>query len=175
MIKLHLGCGDKTLPKWDNLDIVKKHPDVIQHDLKNALPYQDNSVSFIFNEHFIEHLEDQDGTNFLEECFRVLKIDGILRISCPDLDYIVHSYISNNIDRSDLGLSFRNKAHYINSALRNWGHRYLYNEEDLLQKLKKCGFSSIERKKYHFSNHTELAYLEFRSYTNELIMEATKK
>ena len=71
MKKLHLGCGFQILKGWDNIDNVPRTKGIIIHDLTKPLSYAENSVDFIFNEHFIEHLTDGEGFNFLKECFRV--------------------------------------------------------------------------------------------------------
>ena len=175
MKKLHLGCGLQVFPGWDNLDIDPRKPGVIKQDLTKPLVYPDNSVDFIYNEHFIEHITDDQGTLFLNECFRVLKKGGYLRISCPDLELHVQDYVNNFLFRyKSINLNFRNKCHFLNSACRDWAHLYLYDEEDLSQKLKNIGFKGISRKKYHQSDIEEFKNLETRANFEELILEARK-
>ena len=91
MKKLHLGCGKIYFDGWINIDSDSDEAD-LKHDLRNPLPYENNSVDFIYNEHFIEHLTVKEGLRFLSECFRVLKKGGVLRIAGPSLDYIMFHY-----------------------------------------------------------------------------------
>ena len=91
-IKLNLGCGKNTLDNWDNLDY-KKHKDIIFTDLRKKLRYKKNSVSYIFTEHFIEHLDEVDGFALFSECFRVLKKGGVLRVSTPDIQIPLDFYV----------------------------------------------------------------------------------
>jgi len=51
-----------------------------------ALPHEDNSVSLIYCSHTLEHLELHFGKKFLEECHRILKDGGIMRIAVPSTD-----------------------------------------------------------------------------------------
>jgi len=88
-IKLHLGCGTIYKEGWINIDnnsdknIQKLDLD---WDLRNSLPFPDNSVDFIFNEHFLEHLTVEEGIQAIKDFFRVLKPGGTMRIAMPDLE-----------------------------------------------------------------------------------------
>jgi predicted SAM-dependent methyltransferase len=56
---------------WINIDIDERAD--LQLDLRANLPFPDNSVSFIYSEHFFEHLEyPRDTSTFLKESLRVL-------------------------------------------------------------------------------------------------------
>ena len=61
----------------------------VHHNLSHSIPLPNNSVDFIFTSHFLEHLYLSNAKNLLSECFRVLKIGGVIRISVPDLEYAV--------------------------------------------------------------------------------------
>ncbi|MFH1044955.1 MAG: methyltransferase domain-containing protein, partial [Pseudomonadota bacterium] len=58
MKKLNLGCGDKILPGYLNVDVVESRrgfkPDVIC-DLHQLTPFEDNSVDEILSVHVVEH------------------------------------------------------------------------------------------------------------------------
>ncbi|MDO8493142.1 MAG: methyltransferase domain-containing protein [bacterium] len=62
-------------------------PDILENmtDMKSI---QDNSIDAIFTSHTIEHLYPDDVKIAMEECLRVLKPDGFLVMSCPDLQSI---------------------------------------------------------------------------------------
>jgi SAM-dependent methyltransferase len=42
----------------------------------------------------LEHFTKDDGEKFIEECFRVLKPGGIVRIAIPNLEIIVRNYLA---------------------------------------------------------------------------------
>lgn len=57
--------------------------DVIVHDVNKKLPLKKNSFDVIFAGEVIEHLFDD--TDFLNECYRVLKERGTLIVTTPNL------------------------------------------------------------------------------------------
>lgn len=61
--KLHIGCGDVALAGWVNIDLTPYPAVDLVHDVTKPLPFE--SCSFIFAEHFIEHLSLHDGLRFL--------------------------------------------------------------------------------------------------------------
>ncbi len=48
------------------------------------LPFDDDSFTFIYSEHFFEHLTPALALELFRECRRVLKVGGVLRTSVPD-------------------------------------------------------------------------------------------
>ncbi len=93
MILVNCGCGDKYNKKWINIDFTSRGGNVIQHNLLTNIPLDSNSVDFLYNSNFLEHLSPMQGERFLLECFRVLKKDGILRIVVPDMENIAREYL----------------------------------------------------------------------------------
>src|SRR4051812_32904125 len=88
--RLNLGCGQTHFDGWVNLDSNRKLDTVdLVWDLRNGLPSEDASCSFIYSEHLLEHLTAEDGLSFLRECRRALAPTGVLRIAMPSLDHIL--------------------------------------------------------------------------------------
>lgn len=66
------------------------------HDLRNGLPFATSSVDRIYLGQVIEHLNPlYEAPQLLEECHRVLRPGGIVRIATPDLDLLVVAYINS--------------------------------------------------------------------------------
>jgi SAM-dependent methyltransferase len=121
--RLHLGCGINTPDGWINLDgawnaWLAKHqivcrmlkglhalpvslrdmrPDIIIHDVRKPLPFQDNSIHAIYASHLLEHLYLEEAKRLLKECFRILQPGGILRMVVPDLRAIILEYMGEKI------------------------------------------------------------------------------
>ncbi len=91
-LKLHLGCGRRYHPDWQNLDFNPMVEGVIIHDLTKPLPYQENSADCCYTSHVLGHFNDEVVTAFLKEQLRVLKPGGIARFSVPDLQQIIQEY-----------------------------------------------------------------------------------
>ena len=98
-VKLHIGCGRVYIDGWINIDNnsdnnIEKLD--INMDLRNELPFDDNSVDYIYNEHFFEHLTWDEGFFAIKRFMRVLKPGGVLRIAMPDLVRSVRIYNDEN-------------------------------------------------------------------------------
>lgn len=77
MLKLHFGCGGNHLHGWRNHDT-----DI---DITKLLPFENDSVDYIFSEHCIEHQKPVEVWTYFEECLRILKPGGVVRTTFPDI------------------------------------------------------------------------------------------
>ena len=91
---LNVGCGTRWHWAWCNIDLVSTQPEVIQHDIREGLPFEMNSFQVVYHSHVLEHLDPAAGERLVRECFRVLNPGGVLRIVVPDLERIAHLYLS---------------------------------------------------------------------------------
>lgn len=98
-ISVDLGCGMKKLDKgdgWLSLGIDNrsfKGVDYVIHLGKDKLPFEDDSVDYLYTSHLLEHLYPEELFFLVEECFRVLKPQGTFDISVPKGDtlaYYIH-------------------------------------------------------------------------------------
>lgn len=176
MLKLHVGCGTVYFPDWVNIDLHGSNADTIL-DLRGPLPYGNETVDFIYSEHFIEHLTVQEGLSLMRECYRVLKPGGVARIATPDLDYLMFRYFFFWKRRSWIkkyGYEWiQTKAELMNIAFRDWGHQYLYNREELVRRLREAGFDKCFLKRRNKSAYLELMNRESRK-ESRLVIEAVK-
>lgn len=92
---LNLGCGNSFHKDWINVDFVSNSEYVRQHNLLDGIPIHDNEVDVVYHSHVLEHFSKDDGFHFIEECYRVLNKNGIIRIAVPDLETIVKEYLKN--------------------------------------------------------------------------------
>jgi predicted SAM-dependent methyltransferase len=180
-VKLNLGCGTDYKNGWINIDnnsdnnIDKMD---LNWDLTQPLPFNDNSVDFIFHEHFIEHLTVEEGQASIKDCLRVLKKGGVLRMATPDLEVTVDKYINVPLDKDPAIKKFKldfikTRAERINIGFRWWGHKWIYDWEELSRRLQQAGCKNIKRVKLRQSTHAELKNLETRD-ESTLIAEVTK-
>ncbi len=182
-VKLHIGCGQNYFEGWINIDnnsdnnIAKLD---LNFDLRNPLPFNDNSVDFIYNEHFLEHLNVEEGLRALQDFLRVLKPGGVMRIAMPDLQKIIQVYLDDNWKErcgkslTKYGLGFvQTKAELLNINFRAWGHKWLYDWEELERRLKEAGARHIQQCVIYKSAHPELCQLETRP-ESTLIAEVCK-
>jgi predicted SAM-dependent methyltransferase len=90
---LNLGCGNQYIPDWINIDFLERPPHVLGYDLSKGIPLEANTCDVVYHSHLLEHFSKNDGLNFLKECYRVSKPNGVLRIVVPDLYVLAKNYI----------------------------------------------------------------------------------
>lgn len=174
MLKLNLGCGPHTIDGWINYDL-ESHPNITQLDLSlGRLPHPDNSVDFIFSEHFIEHVTKQQAVILLKECYRVLKPGGVIRISTPDLQELINWYQKDRLVNMHGVWEPKSCCDMVNEGLTFWGHKYLWDSTELYKYFLIVDFSSVSFFLKGQSGYRELQNLEVRPQYFEMYVEAKK-
>lgn len=158
-MKLHFACGTNYVYGWTNVEKDMKYRADIYVDLSKPFPFESNSAEAIISQHFIEHLTEDEGEIHFRECYRVLKSDGIMRISCPDLFQEAMWYIQakkeNKICIGGIETNqYITASKSFNINWTDWGHKYNYDFEDLYFRLNRIGFKNIIRKSYKEMNPT---------------------
>ena len=72
---VNIGCGKIFHSDWINIDLIKSS-NIINHNIKNALPFANDEIEIIYHSHVLEHLSKSDAENFIKECYRILKPGG---------------------------------------------------------------------------------------------------
>ena len=113
-IKLNIGCASRPLKNYinidqDNLKIIKKrYPNLKK--IKNLriydynifkLPFKDSSVDEIRADGLIEHLSFTEEKKFFFEIKRVIKKNGIIRLSTVDFEKTVKQWLNAKDDWID--------------------------------------------------------------------------
>jgi predicted SAM-dependent methyltransferase len=180
MIKLNVGSNAVMFEGWDNLDLYPGPPGVIQHDARTRFPYEDNSIDFIFSEHFIEHLTAEEGLFYFQECYRMLKPGGVVRTSTFCIDEIMLNCVSDekwNIYKEKmLNGQFKHlsRVEFFNFAVyEGHAHKYMYNIHEIARILELAGFRSYCCPIKRESMYPELCNREWRDNSN-CIVEAVK-
>ena len=81
MVKLHLGCGKRYIPGFVHIDLVDYEHIDYHNSIDDLSLFEDNSVDLIYTCHVLEHFHRNRIPTVLNEWYRVLKINGTLRIS----------------------------------------------------------------------------------------------
>jgi len=188
--KIHLACGNNIFNNWKNYDY---HPNngASHIDLLQKLPFEDNTVDFIYFEHALEHFDEIDGYRLLQEFYRVLKLSGVVRIVTPSIDTYIKRYLdwfspinSLHIEKFDDETQFINYAFFGENITNNIkflngmqsqeiGHKFIYSKNNLSKKLQKIGFN-YEICSYNDSKYDCFKNIETRPNYEDLIFEATK-
>jgi predicted SAM-dependent methyltransferase len=90
---LNLGCGRHYHPAWINVDFHSVGPGVISHNLYSPLPFAGNSFDVVYHSHVLEHFPRRYAPVFIRECFRILKVGGVIRVVVPDFEQLARLYL----------------------------------------------------------------------------------
>ena len=93
--KINLACGNVFVSGdgWENLDYSARGAAVQQADLLGRLPLSDHCAALVYSSHFLEHVPRDMVIGFLEECYRVLEPNGVIRLVLPDLEELCKAYL----------------------------------------------------------------------------------
>jgi len=195
-LKLNIGCGTSGIEGWVNIDnspsillsrlpLGKRifrtpewPPDVRRIDVRKRIPYPDSSVSCIYSSHTFEHFTYEESQAVARECFRVLKLGGILRIVVPDLGIMVRDYVADSADplashRFISRLLLTADIHDLVHAGAH--HKQMFDARSLAHMLKGVGFPAPELSSFGSSRIAEIAEIELESRRSEsLYVEATR-
>lgn len=97
-VKLNLGCGDKILPGYINVDVAQeragKQPDVIC-DVRNLDKFSSDHADEILAVHVVEHFWRWEVVDILKEWVRVLKPGARMVLECPNLQSACEEFLRN--------------------------------------------------------------------------------
>lgn len=124
-------------------------------DVTQPWPYRE--LQYVYGEHFLEHLTLSQAINFLTHAWRSLKLGGAIRLSTPNLEWVLRTHFQFGKVEPEKRLLDTLK---INRAFHGWGHQFLYTAEMLQVLLGEVGFTSIAFFPYGESNNPELRNLE---------------
>jgi predicted SAM-dependent methyltransferase len=204
-MKLNLGCGSQTPEGWVNVDYAlgarllrlpilsavnrriklfntNWDDTIVIHDLRKRFPWGDGVADVIYSSHTLEHLTREEGRYFLQECWRVLRPKGVIRIIVPNLETIVSSYARGEIladefihklevmyDTGNGGILRKALAPFISVP-----HKCMYDTKRLMEIMREIGFR-VESKQPFKSTVENIRSIELEDRaTGAVIVEGTK-
>ena len=171
-IGLHLGAGKHPMPGWFNTDLNEDQAlGIVALDAAKPFPFADGSFPFVFSEHMIEHVPYESGSLMIRECFRVLRPGGRIRIATPDFRFLVDLYLGSSRGIRERYVRWATEKFIpsadsfdpifvVNNFVRNWGHKFIYDEELLSGLMESSGFTDVCRWKVGESPTPALRTLE---------------
>lgn len=164
---LHIGCGPKRKNRttrgfasdaWTEvrLDIdASVEPDIVG-TMTDMSAVADASVDAIFSSHNIEHLYPHEVETALAEFVRVLRPDGFLVITCPDLQEVCRlvsedrllepAYTAPAGPITPLDILYGHRPPMAKGNLY-MAHRCGFTEKVLVATLRACGFQAVASKR----------------------------
>lgn len=168
-MKLHLGCGDKKIEGYVNID-TRYLPSVDEiNDVSILKNYKNDSVEVIYASHVLEHFSRWTYKSVLKRWFDLLKEGGVLRIAVPNFEAIVNHYNNNKDLRLISGLLYGGQDYDQNF------HHWTWDFDTIKNELLELGFSSVNQYDWRQTDHSDVddysqSYLPHLDKENGLLM-----
>jgi predicted SAM-dependent methyltransferase len=170
--RLNLACGPNRKEGWINVDLADGAD--LQLDLREKLPFPDDSVEVIYSEHFFEHLNypgfadsnafaglelsgyQSEVLFFLRESYRVLVPGGLFSVGVPDAEPALIAYANRDEQAFEVARRMHwhpdwcdTLMHQVNYLFRQGHeHKYAYDGETLGLILERAGFVQVNRRDF---------------------------
>ncbi len=150
MKKLHLGCGKVYIPGFVHVDLMDFDHIDYKRSIDDLSIFENNSADLIYACHVLEHFKRDEIKKVLTEWFRVLKPDGVLRISIPGFEEIVAIYQKYNDLNLVLGPLVGGQTYLYNF------HYMVFDFRFLSELLKEIGFKEVRRYDWRKTEHASV-------------------
>jgi predicted SAM-dependent methyltransferase len=159
------------MPGWLNADLFPWSVRLLHLDATEPFPIGSVEIDYVFSEHMIEHISYSQGSHMLFECHRVMRDGGIIRVSTPNLAFLIDlykeeksalqkEYIKWETNQFIHFAPYEDATFVINNYVRDWGHQFIYDEKTLTASLERAGFRCVTRCELNESRHKALQSLE---------------
>ncbi len=154
---LNLGCGDKILPGYTNVDVAQeragRQPDVIC-DIRNLIAFEDDYADEILAVHVIEHFWRWEVVEVLREWIRVLKPGGRIILECPNLKSACEEFLKDPDLRALPGEEGQ-RTMWVFYGDPAWTdplmvHRWGYTPQSLIQVMREAGLTELKTEPAQF-------------------------
>lgn len=82
-LSIDIGCGANCAAGFIGLDAIDFGQKYVQ-DVRQGLPFKDDSVDEVRSSHFVEHLTGGERIHFFNELYRVMKVGSTAQIVTPN-------------------------------------------------------------------------------------------
>lgn len=173
-LKLHLGCYNKKIHNFINVDIRPEVNADVTDDCMKLTKFENNSVDLIYTSHMMEHTTRQGSMEAFKRYYEVLKSGGEIYISVPDLEMVFRHYILHQDLRLLQNFLYGSQKHVADYHLNGWDFKTL--KEDL----ESVGFRNVERydtwaTDWGYVDDYSKAYLPHMDFENGTLMSLNVK
>jgi len=156
-IRLNLGCGDKILPGYINVDVVSERagnkPDFVT-DIRSLEGIPDSFADEVLAVHVVEHFWRWEVLDILKEWCRVLKPGGKMILECPNLRSACEEFLKND-DAAALPGPEGQRTMWVFYGDPRWRdplmvHRWGYTPVSLARVMHEAGLVNLQQEPAQF-------------------------
>ena len=157
--QIYLYCGDKeknrkieTNKKFIGLSLSQDNDNHIRFDITNKMNLKNNSVDIVQSEDVMEHIEYSQLKDIINEIYRVLKPNGIFRLSMPDYECDLLRKRSYYNSQYELVFDYHGGGDYdfANKKVINGGHVWFPTYSSVKSLLESTNFSNDKINFLHY-------------------------
>ncbi|WP_304370720.1 class I SAM-dependent methyltransferase [uncultured Helicobacter sp.] len=141
-----------------------------QLDMRYPFKCPNDVFDGVFTEHVLEHFYIDDARALLKEIYRILKPNGTLRLSVPDLGFRIQEYLKDKQNDSTKAYA----SEHIRKLTQEYLHLSVWDYERLYYECERIGFVDIALSQFGNGRDKNLIFdLKEREYET-LYVEASK-
>ena len=169
MSKLHLGCGNKKIEGFTNIDIRPLDEVDLVDDISKLNNIDDHSVDLVYACHVLEHFGRHEYMGILKRWYEVIRNGGTLRLAVPDFEKVVEYYNKNKDISKLMGFLYGGQTYEQNYHYCTWDFKSLQKDLELV------GFTNVRRYNWRETEHSDVddfsqAYLPHMDKENGQLM-----
>jgi predicted SAM-dependent methyltransferase len=145
-LKVQLGSGHKTLAGWINIDGNPTVSKALYYDIRNKLPFPNESVNILFASNVLEHFYPDELEKILLEIYRVTANNSVIRIIVPSLEKSIIAYTNDDSKFfGDYPRSYKSiGGRFVNLIFTDAQHKIAFDFGFMSELLVKAGFNESE-------------------------------
>jgi predicted SAM-dependent methyltransferase len=149
-MKLHLGCGNKHLEGFINIDVRDIEGVDLIEDITLLETFKEKTVDLIYASHVLEHIGRREYKKVIKRWYDIIKPGGTLRIAVPDFESVTEHYNSNKELDKLLGFLYGGQDYPQNYHYCTWDFQKLSDD------LKEAGFKEVKRYDWRNTEHSHV-------------------
>lgn len=174
MKKLHLGCGEKKINGYINIDVRESiKPDLVD-DISKLNNFENESVDLIYACHVLEHFGRHEYIGVLRRWYQILKPNGVIKLSVPDVEAVFLEYGKGTPLKKLIGFLYGGQTYPENY------HYIGFDFKTLKSDLEEIGFKNVELWDWKNTDHYDIddysqSYLPHMDKENGVLMSLNIK